>query len=71
MEFRYKLYCNPTYYGATCGVSCVGKDDKYRHFMCDPATGHKICLPGETHSPLLLCKVNREYLFTCKYVYAR
>jgi len=47
LTFKYKLYCDANYYSSDCSVYCVATDtDAGGHYICDPATGNIICLPG-------------------------
>jgi hypothetical protein len=43
-----KVYCSPGSYGASCGVTCDPQNDATSGYDCDPYTGRKVCLGGES-----------------------
>ena len=47
LEYKYRVMCNPEYYGPGCSVLCKPRDDKYGHYRCNE-NGEIICLDGWT-----------------------
>lgn len=43
MKLDLELYCDKDYYGPSCSVNCVPRDDSRGHYTCDNQ-GNKICL---------------------------
>ena len=43
MKLDLELYCDKDYYGPSCSVNCVPRDDSSGHYTCDNL-GNKICL---------------------------
>lgn len=43
MKLDLELYCDKDYYGPSCSVRCVPRDDSSGHYTCDNL-GNKICL---------------------------
>ncbi|CAH1791161.1 unnamed protein product, partial [Owenia fusiformis] len=54
----YDPQCPPNYYNLPgCNVFCLAADDCNRgHYICNPNTGAKVCLPGYTY-PEMECKI--------------
>ncbi|KAK3102280.1 hypothetical protein FSP39_010178 [Pinctada imbricata] len=49
MKTEVKVFCNVYFHGDYCDVFCVPRDDDSNgHYECDPITGQKLCLQGET-----------------------
>ena len=49
VSLSFRLVCGSNAYGPNC-VQCVDRDDEFGHFVCDTATGDKVCLEGYTNS---------------------
>lgn len=48
MQLEIKEYCNEGYYGSTCDIHCIERDDDDGgHYACDKDSGKKICYPGK------------------------
>ncbi|CAG5126508.1 unnamed protein product [Candidula unifasciata] len=46
MRFRVRMYCDANYYTTSCNVMCVADNSSTGHYLCEPGTGRKLCLPG-------------------------
>ena len=47
MDMSYRVLCNANYYGPTCTMYCVGRDDDYGHYECN-SDGERTCRSGWT-----------------------
>lgn len=45
LEYKYRVMCNPDYYGPGCSILCKPRDDHFGHYSCNDA-GEKVCLSG-------------------------
>ena len=58
LDYKASVYCEDKFYGAACDVMCEDRDDSTGHYTCDPKTGDKICLEGESDEPTRFYSVN-------------
>ncbi|XP_052828326.1 uncharacterized protein LOC106880385 isoform X2 [Octopus bimaculoides] len=62
LQFEIKEYCNDDYYGSTCDVHCIERDDDDDgHYTCEKHSGKKICYPG----PYCEAEINECAWFPC------
>ena len=61
ITFSYRVVCEQNYYGDSCSMYCLPRDDSNGHYTCD-SSGTRVCLPGwkgsfctEGNSFVLLC----------------
>lgn len=47
LEYRYRVICEPDYFGHGCSEMCRARDDKFGHYTCS-ANGTRVCLEGWT-----------------------
>lgn len=45
LKFKYRVTCDPHYYGKGCENLCRPRDDQFGHYSCSP-TGQIVCLAG-------------------------
>lgn len=49
-DLSYRAICQTNYYGSTCTVFCIGRDDSTGHYSCN-SNGDRVCLPGWSDLP--------------------
>ncbi|XP_050314804.1 neurogenic locus protein delta [Anthonomus grandis grandis] len=47
LRFKYRVTCEPNYYGKGCENVCRPRDDNFGHYSCS-STGKRVCLAGWT-----------------------
>lgn len=45
ITFSYRVVCEQNYYGDSCSMYCLPRDDSNGHYTCD-SSGTRVCLPG-------------------------
>ena len=45
VELRFRVLCDSSYYGSTCGRFCLETNNDTGHYVCDN-NGNKVCMDG-------------------------